>query len=65
MTQVDTLERQEDIAGDLLDPRIAREVEALLEWADDSPEIGHEDSGTREGQWYFRMPQPGVRYYTF
>ncbi len=65
MTQVDTLERQQDIASDILDPWLAREVETLLEWSDDSLEVEQDELGTREGNWYFRMPQPGVRYYSF
>ena len=65
MTQVDILERQQDIASDILDPWLAREVETLLEWSDDSLEVEQDDLGTREGNWYFRMPQPGVRYYSF
>ena len=65
MTQVDTLERQQDIASDILDPWLAKEVEALLEWSDDSLEVEQDELGTREGSWYFRMPQPGVRYYSF
>ena len=65
MTQVDTLERQQDIASDILDPWLAREVEALLEWSDDSLEVERDELETREGSWYFRMPQLGVRYYSF
>ena len=70
MVQVDTvqtLERQEDIVGDTLDPQLAREVEALFESTDDSLEIGHELVEVRDatGHWYVTMPIPGVRYYTF
>ncbi len=65
MRRVDTLERQQDIASDALDPWLAREVEALLEEAEDSPEVEWVEAGTRRRHWYFRMPQPGVRYYSF
>ncbi len=70
MVQVDTvqtLEPQENIADDMLDPQLAREVEALFECTDDSLEVGQELIEVRDptGHWYVTMPIPGVRYYTF
>lgn len=70
MVQVDTiqtLERQENIADDMLDPRLEKEVEALIESTDDSPGAQYELIEVRDptGHWYVTMPIPGVRYYTF
>ena len=66
MTPVSILERQDSTPSDMLDPWFAREVEALLEKTDDSLEDENDDGQvTQEGRWYFRMPQPGVRYYSF
>ncbi len=64
---VDTLERQEEIADDTLDPRIAQEVEALIERKNDALRIKRELIEVRDatGHWYVTMPIPGVRYYTF
>ncbi len=70
MVQVDTvqtLERQENIADDMLDPRLEKEVEALIESTDDSPGAQYELIEVRDptGHWYVTMPIAGVRYYTF
>ena len=70
MVQVDTvqtLERQEDIVDDTLDPQIAKQVEALVEGRDDSPGANYELVEVRDatGHWYVTSPVPGVRYYTF
>ena len=70
MVQVDTvqtLERQENIADDMLDPQIAKQVEALVEGRDDSPGANYELVEVRDatGHWYVTSPVPGVRYYTF
>ena len=70
MVQVDTvqtLEGQENIADDMLDPRLEKEVEALIESTDDSPGAQYELIEVRDptGHWYVTMPIPGVRYYTF
>ena len=67
VTAVDTLERQEDIAADTLDPRLAEQVEALIERDNDPLEIKHELIEVRDatGHWYVTSPIPGVRYYTF
>ena len=64
---VDTLERQDNIADDTLDPRLAQEVEALIERKNDPPQTTHELIEVRDatGHWYVTMPIPGVRYYTF
>ena len=69
MVQVDTvrtLEPQENIADDMLDPRLAKEVEALVE-GKNAPGAQHELIEVRDptGHWYVTMPIPGVRYYTF
>ena len=70
MVQVDTvqtLERQENIAEDLLDPRLAKEVEELIEDKGRSLEERHELIEVRDptGHWYVTSPIPGVRYYSF
>lgn len=67
MVQVETLKRQEDIAGDVLDPQLAKEVEALFECTDDSLEQERVLVEVRDatGHWYVTMPVPGVRYYSF
>ncbi len=70
MVQVDTvqtLEPQENIADDTLDPRLAKEVEALIERENDPLQIRRELIEVRDptGHWYVTMPIPGVRYYTF
>ena len=69
MVQVDTvrtLERQENIAGDMLDPQLAKEVEALVE-GKNTLGAQHELIEVRDptGHWYVTMPIAGVRYYTF
>lgn len=69
MVQVDTvqtLERQENIVGDMLDPQLAKEVEALVE-GKNIPGAQHELIEVRDptGHWYVTMPIAGVRYYTF
>lgn len=69
MVQVDTvqtLERQENIAGDMLDPRLEKEVEALVE-GKNTLGAQHELIEVRDptGHWYITMPIAGVRYYTF
>ena len=69
MVQVDTvqtLERQENIADDTLDPRLAKQVEALVE-GKNTPGAQHELIEVRDptGHWYVTMPIAGVRYYTF
>ena len=67
LSAVETLERQEEIVGDTLDPQLAQEVEALIEGENDPLEIKHELIEVRDatGHWYVTMPTPGVRYYTF
>ncbi len=67
MTQVETLEQRENIAGDALDPQLAKEVEALFECTDDSLEVEQVLTEVRDttGHWYVTMPVPGVRYYSF
>ena len=62
-----TLERQDNIASDTLDPRLAEQVEALIERDNDPLEIKHELIEVRDatGHWYVTSPIPGVRYYTF
>ena len=70
MVQVDTvqaLEPQENIADDTLDPRLAKQVKALVEGRDDSPGANYELVEVRDatGHWYVTSPVPGVRYYTF
>ena len=70
MVQVDTvqtLERKENIAEDMLDPRLEKEVEARIESTDDSPGAQYELIEVRDptGHWYVTMPIAGVRYYTF
>ena len=69
MVQVDTvrtLEPQENIADDMLDPRLAKQVEALVE-GKNAPGAQHELIEVRDptGHWYVTMPIAGVRYYTF
>ena len=70
MVQVDTVQTpqpQENIADDILDPRLEQEVEALIERKNDSPGARYELIEVRDptGHWYVTMPIPGVRYYTF
>ena len=64
---VDTLERQENIADDMLDPKLAEQVEALVEGRNDSPGANYELVEVRDatGHWYVTSPVPGIRYYTF
>ena len=67
VSDVQTLERHEDIAADTLDPRLAEQVEALVEGKDYSPGARYELIEVRDptGHWYVTSPIPGVRYYTF
>ena len=70
MVQVETVqtpERQENIADDMLDPKLAEQVEALVEGRNDSPGAHYELVEVRDatGHWYVTSPVPGVRYYTF
>ncbi len=61
------LERREDTAGGTLDLAIERQIESLLEEAerieDSTPIEPKKDA--QSGYWRFRMPQAGVRYYSF
>ncbi len=58
-----TLAQQEakrtDSSG--LNAKLANEVEAVLEATEGSRQVG--EPGT--GRWYFRVPQAGVKYYSF
>ena len=54
-------DRQQDIAVEELSPRIAQDVENVLEEAESARE--KERPETR--QWYYKMGGVGVRYYSF
>ena len=41
-------------------PKLRNEVEAVLEGTEHS----HKDGEPIAGQWYFRVPQAGVRHYS-
>ena len=62
MAEVAILERQEQVvASDRLNPKAKKEIEALLE----SSERLRTKRDLADRPWYYRMPQPGVRYYSF
>ncbi len=44
-----------------LNAKLSNEVEAILEAPEGSRQVG--EPGT--GRWYFRVPQAGVKFYSF
>ena len=63
MAEAAILERQEQVAvsGDSLNPKAKKEIEVLLE----ASEQLRTKRDLADRPWYFRMPQAGVRYYSF
>ena len=63
MTAMEIIERSEqsNIAAETLSPRIAQDVENVLEEAESASE--QEQTETR--QWYYQVGGAGVRYYSF
>ena len=63
MAAMEILERNEqaDIAVEPLLPRIARDVENVLEEA----EFAKQKEQPETRQWYYQMGGAGVRYYSF
>lgn len=63
MAAMEILERNEqaDIAVEPLLPRIARDVENVLEEA----ELARENEQPETRQWYYQVGGAGVRYYSF
>ena len=63
MAAMEILERNEqsDIAVKALSPRIARDVENVLEEAD----LAREKQQPETRQWYYQVGGAGVRYYSF
>ncbi len=63
MTEAATIERNRRPSTDAreLDSKLAREVEAVIEQA----ERAQPQDGPEVRQWFYRVPQAGVRYYSF
>ena len=61
MTTADVLERRADADSGEVADRLAREMEAILEEA----QRPHEAEQPVAGQWSYRVPFAGVRYYSF
>ncbi len=63
MTEATTMERhrRHGTAVRELDSTLAREVEAVIEQA----ERAEPQDGPEVRQWFYRVPQAGVRYYSF
>ena len=61
MTTAEVLKqnRQADVAEGGLNAASTREIEAILEKAEQS------EDRPKTGQWYYRVPCAGVRYYSF
>ena len=54
-------QRQPEIVSEVLDAKLTKEVEAILEEAEQS----QAESQSETGHWYYRVPCAGVRYYSF
>ncbi len=63
MSEAAILERREQavVNGDRLNSKATKEIEALLETSEQS----QAKKASASERWYFRMPQAGVRYYSF
>ena len=63
MTEATTMERRQrhGTAVRELDSTLAREVEAVIAEA----ERAQPQDGPDVRQWFYRVPQAGVRYYSF
>ena len=63
MAAMEILERNEqsNIAVETLSPRIAQDVENVLEEA----ELAREKEQPQTRQWYYQVGGAGVRYYSF
>ena len=67
MTQAVVVQREREVASDMLDPNLVREVKAILskaEWIDEVRQQ-QEMIGAPKASLRYTMPQPGIRYYRF
>ena len=61
MAKAEVLERQPETVSEGLDAKLTKEVETILEEAE-QPQA---ESQPATGHWYYRVPCAGVRYYSF